>query len=298
MRKTKKCFSMILAVVLLAAGTALPADATFDMPDDAPTAAVVTDSTGNELSFVGKDTENGFVLEYYFNGSLDRIYQIPADVSNGEKITAYSVESGKAYYLAASQGTEICAAEILPQAAGPYRDVGYISYNYSSALGSSTVCDVQLSTSRGSSSYRKSWPAASFFADMLAEVSGELLAYGLSRGVTPSAAASILLAMIAYCGSDIVNGVITLACQDTYVCVSETSYIQTRITGDNLSTTHNRIYTGNEKWATVHSYSGYEEEYSYEGITARTWFLDASARTYWTDAFPNKQFPGIASVSN
>ena len=289
---------MILAVVLLAAGTALPADATFDMPDDEPTAAVVTDSTGNELSFVGKDTENGFVLEYYFNGSLDRIYQIPADVSNGEKITAYSVESGKAYYLAASQGTEICAAEILPQAAGPYRDVGYISYNYSSALGSSTVCDVQLSTSRGSSSYRKSWPAASLFADMLAEVSGELLAYGLSRGVTPSAAASILLAMIAYCGSDIVNGVITLACQDTYVCVSETSYIQTRITGDNLSTTHNRIYTGNEKWATVHSYSGYEEEYSYEGITARTWFLDASARTYWTDAFPNKQFPGIASVSN
>ena len=140
---------MILAVVLLAAGTALPADATFDMPDDEPTAAVVTDSTGNELSFVGKDTENGFVLEYYFNGSLDRIYQIPADVSNGEKITAYSVESGKAYYLAASQGTEICAAEILPQAAGPYRDVGYISYNYSSALGSSTVCDVQLSTSRG-----------------------------------------------------------------------------------------------------------------------------------------------------
>lgn len=112
MRKIKKCFSMILAVVLLAAGTALPADATFDMPDDEPTAAVVTDSTGNELSFVGKDTENGFVLEYYFNGSLDRIYQIPADVSNGEKITAYS--NGQLFIVIRDMRKSIPTKELQP----------------------------------------------------------------------------------------------------------------------------------------------------------------------------------------
>ncbi|NLT63674.1 MAG: hypothetical protein GXY01_04320 [Clostridiales bacterium] len=260
------------------------------------TEPVIIDSTGNVLSFSCLEQNGKVRLYYYFNGQLGTIYDLPI---GGSTITATRVNGKQSYILEKPQSLSVkepvfesSREEITPMS---YIYVGSVNYNFSPKLACSPYCQVNNETVSSSKSYIQNCYAGSPAANVVATISSTLIDYGLSTTVSPSAAASILTAMIGYCGGEIVNGLLSKAFQDTYYCRTASTTTQTRMNGSNINTITG-IYYGFEKWATCHGYSGDKSEYTSSGITPRNWYSASSAQTYWTGAFSNTPFPGVSYV--
>lgn len=316
----KRAIAFGLSVSLLCSTTSMAAgNAAEDMnAAEIGTAATEERTTiisddGNILEFKTYDAGNGtIIMDYYYNGALVNTYDltgskntISVTCTDGENYTldkAIDIAQESNINVVYEDGKFVEVPAAAASVSSSSRNLGVFRYNETSSL-SLPYNNISIATTNAKNTkHRVISPKDQEYADLLAQVSSEIISVALSGvsisgGVATMIAASLLESMIAAAGGKIIGDLVTVALSDSYDAVKLTFQVTAMFGYAGSVTKYKSYYSGAAEYV---AYDGenYSDSY-YSGYNQYSWNTTDFAIITWNDTAKKNlgiSYPGLERI--